>query len=309
MAEKSPPKAPFVDKVVADASSPPRVRLLTGYVGGSSEKDCVRLYADPELTSYLEIPGAAVRHSEPVEGDALGAVHLWVDRDADVISRGENLAERRGRFLDGPLVRGPGAEGPMQPEPPGGPGGIRGPNTFLDCPPSRNCDFTTQIVCPPTEVLPCIRPSDIGCRPSLDVPCDFRTQVPAACGGPTRVPGCDLRTVNELACGVRTLVLKDCVVPTLTGPGCGAFPTRSPADCGPSIVDNCRSELRICQTDNAVACGGPITFQGAGCDVRSFVDGCRSTPNGCFDGGGFEGGFGGGIDPGRFGTRPRFRGF
>jgi len=297
MAEKSPPKAPFVDKIVAGADTPPRVRLLTGYVGDSCEKNCVRLYADAELTSYVEIPAVVVRHSEPVEGDALGAVHLWVDRDAEVISRGENVIERRGRFLDGPLARGTAARDPLQPEPPG-PGGIRALQSLVDGCPSRLfdvCDFTTQVACPPTRLIcpterpRCLEITDIGCPvPSVDSPCDFRTRIPAACG-------------------VRTLNPRECFVRTLLDAECGVIRTRNPLECGgASLVDGCPSERQICQTENAFACGGPNTFQGGGCGGgRSLVDGCRSTPGGCFDGGGF----GGVVDPGRFDTRPRFRGF
>lgn len=102
----SPKRAAFIGKIVSDPGSPPRVRMLTGYIGDSNEDGCLRLYSSPELVEYLDIPEASVRHVESVADDALGAARLWVDRDADLVSRGEGLSELRGRFLEGEIAAG-----------------------------------------------------------------------------------------------------------------------------------------------------------------------------------------------------------
>ena len=46
----------FVSKVVKDPKQPPDTTLLTGYLGKSSEEGHTRIYFDPELKNYLEVP-------------------------------------------------------------------------------------------------------------------------------------------------------------------------------------------------------------------------------------------------------------
>ena len=57
---------------------------LTGYRGASSEADHVRLYANPDLSAYWEIPQADIVHEVaiPAEADPLGSVTIWLKRDS-----------------------------------------------------------------------------------------------------------------------------------------------------------------------------------------------------------------------------------
>ena len=104
---------PFVGGVVSDPAAPPDSLLLLGYLGASSEAGHTRLYFDPQLTQYVEIPDDAILHVEtpPEEStDPLRATWVWVHRDAAVL-RGPVAEDRTpSSFLEGPLVGGTGTE-------------------------------------------------------------------------------------------------------------------------------------------------------------------------------------------------------
>ena len=78
--------AGFVDQIVKDPNNPPDALLLQGYLGASSEEDHIRLYLDPQLSDYVEIPQDAVLHTVdlPPEQSPLGGSYVWINRDADV---------------------------------------------------------------------------------------------------------------------------------------------------------------------------------------------------------------------------------
>src|SRR5258706_11800163 len=78
----------FVSKLVPDPANPPDVIRLTGYPGASSQEGHIRLYANPELTTYWDIPEADVLYEKPVSPtvDPLGAVTLWIKRDSAIVS-------------------------------------------------------------------------------------------------------------------------------------------------------------------------------------------------------------------------------
>jgi hypothetical protein len=181
MAEgKSPARgANFVAKIVKDPKSPPDTVLLTGYLGASSEDDHTRLYFDPGLGSYVEIPDDAILHSEPVEGDRLGARRAWIKRDAVLIYGPAGSQRPKGTFLEGPIMQdhlgaAAGAGGPGQ-----------RPNTFWPC--TANCPILRTSDCqmipdrqvapggnPHSDFVACntwiCHPSPL-CVPSQFVPC------------------------------------------------------------------------------------------------------------------------------------------
>jgi len=78
-----------IDKLVPDPNDPPAVRLLTGYRGQSPRAEHVRLYADLELTRYLEISEDSIvlQVDVPTEHPVEGLVYtkLWVKADATII--------------------------------------------------------------------------------------------------------------------------------------------------------------------------------------------------------------------------------
>jgi hypothetical protein len=85
----------FVSKIVHDPANPPEMVRLTGYRGASSEKAHIRLYANPELFAYWDIPEADVLYEQavPLETDPLGSVTLWVKRDSKFIPNKPKGAE------------------------------------------------------------------------------------------------------------------------------------------------------------------------------------------------------------------------
>ena len=79
-----PSEHAFTGKAVPDPANPRPLLRITGYRGASSEAGHVRLYLDAEISSYIDIPEADVVYqlATPAETDPLGAVTLWVKRDA-----------------------------------------------------------------------------------------------------------------------------------------------------------------------------------------------------------------------------------
>ena len=98
--------ADFVARIVKDPANPPQTVMLTGYVGASSEKGYTRLYFDPGLNSYVEIPDDAILHSQDsADPGGLGGTHLWVRRDAELIYGPAGAQRPKGKFLEGPIMQ------------------------------------------------------------------------------------------------------------------------------------------------------------------------------------------------------------
>jgi hypothetical protein len=83
MANNTKPKIQFDDFVQAARPTPadkaPLV-FLQGYIGKSSTADCIRLYADPSLNDFAEIPVADIVYTQKVTDDplGLGGSKIWV---------------------------------------------------------------------------------------------------------------------------------------------------------------------------------------------------------------------------------------
>lgn len=77
--------AAFVDSLGARTGAR-AVDCFVGYVGKASKSGQVRLYFRPQLDWYVEIPTAAVRHSETFQTAGIGggppSTWMWVDRKA-----------------------------------------------------------------------------------------------------------------------------------------------------------------------------------------------------------------------------------
>jgi hypothetical protein len=96
----------FVAKIVSDPKNPPNTLLLKGYIGASSEEGHIRLYLDPELSDYVEIPDAAVLYSHEIPKDKspIGGSYLWIQRDAKV-THGPVVTDRpKASFLEGRIM-------------------------------------------------------------------------------------------------------------------------------------------------------------------------------------------------------------
>lgn len=93
--------ADFVARVVKDAKDPPQTRMLTGWLGDAAEEGERRLYTNPELSCYIDIPTDAILHTEPIrDSQPPGGVFVWVQRDA-ALKQGGSAASRAARFLQG----------------------------------------------------------------------------------------------------------------------------------------------------------------------------------------------------------------
>jgi hypothetical protein len=67
---KSPARgADFVAKIVKDPKNPPKTIMLTGFLGASSEPGHTRLYFDPHLSNYVEVPDDAILHTQEAPGE------------------------------------------------------------------------------------------------------------------------------------------------------------------------------------------------------------------------------------------------
>jgi len=87
MAEKSSSRLrldDFVNAVHADPANVEPTVLLAGYLGRSPEEGNVRVYIDPSLCNWLEVPEAEVIHSRPIADSPLGGSQLWVRASAQI---------------------------------------------------------------------------------------------------------------------------------------------------------------------------------------------------------------------------------
>ena len=83
MAFKDPGYSPFIQAVVGDGTTAPEVQILEGWFAPSGEKDYVRVYFDPSLASWVDIPRDALLHSEEIAGSyPSGARTIWARADA-----------------------------------------------------------------------------------------------------------------------------------------------------------------------------------------------------------------------------------
>ena len=76
----------LVEEVVADPDHPGRATMLQGLVGASCEDDCIRVYLDPSMSRFVDVPNDAVlaaRRLSP-EVSPLGGSILWVSDDSEV---------------------------------------------------------------------------------------------------------------------------------------------------------------------------------------------------------------------------------
>ena len=82
--------ADFITKLVKDPAEVPAVARLFGFLGRSTQPDHTRLYLNPDLSLHLDIPDEDILLTQPVPKtqDPLGGVHVWLKRDAKVLSEG-----------------------------------------------------------------------------------------------------------------------------------------------------------------------------------------------------------------------------
>ena len=245
MAEKSRShKDSFVSKVVTDPANVPDTLLLAGWLGDSSLPNHTRLYFDPQLSNYVEIPDEAILHSQdqPAGSSLPGANYVWIKKEA-LLTHKSSADKARAKFLEGPIAQQYGYGAGQSPQPQG----VTMPNCFSiqpQCIATRdepNCLVTHDASCI-TKTAPCghtvgaqacptaagcvsvqVCPTLAGCPPPTHIGCP--TQVQTTC--PTHIACPSV----QIVCPPQT-IFPPCAThvncPTLI-PGC---PTHSPC---PSI--------------------------------------------------------------------------
>jgi hypothetical protein len=93
---------PLVTQIVgARPGDPPTLVMLVGFNGRSHLPGHRRLYRDPELRSWFDIPEDAIVHEErlPVEYSALRENVLWVARSTELVPLRGEPEERAGQRI------------------------------------------------------------------------------------------------------------------------------------------------------------------------------------------------------------------
>ena len=249
----------FVSKIVTDPKNPPHTLLLKGFIGASSEEGHVRLYFDSELSDYIEIPEAAILHSQevPKEKSPIGGSYVWIQRDA-VLIHGPVVAERpKASFLQGRIMQAAAAAAPFLPQT------ITGPlcNTIIDGCTDSGPRCPSQVTCP--------------------APCPPHTLTGTTCPAPM----CPPPTQNGPNCP--TTPLFTCSGPncpttpdaTCCGPNCPTFPantcggprcptvsgTTCPAPCPPPPTRTGTTCPAPCPRPTQIGPNCPVTSVGPHC--------------------------------------------
>ena len=102
--KKSPPPVhPLVAALNPDPSKPPRRTVkLYGLPGDSPGTGETRLWLDPDLTSYVDVPAESIAYSKTLDDDA-GTI-LWVDADATLSFGSVTSHAAQADFLTGSIT-------------------------------------------------------------------------------------------------------------------------------------------------------------------------------------------------------------
>ena len=190
----------IVEQLVPDPASPRHTRCLFGYAGRSSREKHVRLYQNPSLSDFVDVPEDAVVHAVqvPASHSPIGGSYVWVRGDAELQPR------LPAGYPPIPTLACP--QPPYTatcPQPPITTDGCPIPSENLPCPPTPYPDGclppnwpprTPAFLCPPpTPLHGCPVPTSpvYGCPPhTLSLTCPTR----AICPPPTHTPYCPIRT-------------------------------------------------------------------------------------------------------------------
>jgi hypothetical protein len=277
-----PQEDDFISKIVKDPAQPPDVLLLTGYLGASSEPGYTRLYFDPQFSNYVEIPDAAILHTQkiPPEQSPLGESYVWIDKNAEIIHGKVGPNRPKAKFLEGPIfqdfMRGAQFGGAAAPQPAPRPTLIGSPTCApeLCVRPSiaQPCQTSFPIACPPqlTQLNSptcapelCLLPSIVQpCPPPQPTQLNSPTCAPAMCLLPSVAQPCpppQLTQLNSPTCAPE-LCVRPSIVNFCPTPSAVQLCQSQPAICQPSVVGPCLSHPVICLTPSAVQQCPPITL-------------------------------------------------
>src|SRR2546421_1796240 len=277
-----PQEDDFISKIVKDPAQPPDVLLLTGYLGASSEPGYTRLYFDPQFSNYVEIPDAAILHTQkiPAEQSPLGESYVWIDKNAEIIHGKVGPNRPKAKFLEGPIfqdfMRGAQFGGAGAPQPAPRPTQLNSPTCApeLCVRPSivQPCQTSFPIACPPqlTQLNSptcapelCLLPSVVYlCPPPQPTQLNSPTCAPELCLLPSLVQACPPprpTQLNSPTCAPE-LCLRPSIVHICPTPSAVQLCQSQPAICQPSVAVPCLSHPVICPTPSAVQQCPPITL-------------------------------------------------
>jgi hypothetical protein len=74
----------FIANVIPDPAKVEPTLLLSGFVGHGAGEATVRIYPDPSLNKWVDVPEADIVHCMPIPDSSLGGSHIWVKRSAEI---------------------------------------------------------------------------------------------------------------------------------------------------------------------------------------------------------------------------------
>jgi hypothetical protein len=265
--------ADFVKNIVKDPANVPDVTRLYGYAGASSEPGHERLYLNPDLSSYVEIPSDAILHraAVPTTQDPRGAEELWVRQGADIKQKAAPGANALAHYFAGALAGGAAPQ----------PQGISLP---VICQTAVPACHPTVVGCPPPPTIACTTP--IGCGPPPPTPLCTH---PPQCYTPPPTPAC----THPPLCLPQTPACVTHNTPCLHTPLVACPPPPAQLCTHPP---QCIPQTQLCQTHNTpclhtplVACppptpacvthNTPCVHTVAACPVTVNVIACPATTN------------------------------
>jgi hypothetical protein len=253
---------PLVEALASDPSKPPtRATRLAGLPGRAADDTAVRLWLDADLTSFVDVPKDAIRHSQKLPDDQ-GTI-LWVDPEATLSYSSVQAHDVQASFLSGAIsqqyLAGAAAGAPVPGPAPPAPQTIACPS--LDICPSVEVCPTRVPVC--THVTPCGATQVAPCPThtvSVCVICPTRQETVCLVCPTRQVSVCVICPTHEqsvcFVCPTRQVSV--CVIcPTHQQSVCVVCPTRQVSVC---LI--CPTHTPICQPTHlctiAVGCGKSV---------------------------------------------------
>ncbi len=168
----------FVKSVRPDPKSTEDLVLLQGYIGDSDLTGHVRVYSDPALSDFIELPEQDILYCDPVATteDPLGGSRLWVKQTTVFTAGDPRHANRiKSSFLEGDIVRAFGDVGNIP--------RVVAPSVVAVChvssKPKSCCETQVGTPCTVTHIQPtCLQTCN---QPSICRPCEEVSKFQPSC--------------------------------------------------------------------------------------------------------------------------------
>ncbi|HEX8166133.1 MAG TPA: hypothetical protein VF601_10140 [Beijerinckiaceae bacterium] len=74
----------FIGNIQPDPAKPEPTIMLSGFVGRGGGEGAVRIYPDPSLGTWYDVPETDIVHTLPIPDSKLGGSHVWVRASAQI---------------------------------------------------------------------------------------------------------------------------------------------------------------------------------------------------------------------------------